>query len=126
MPTIPGMNLLSMALTVIQRQTLQYFQFDGRSLSVIGQDVTAYKTVIDLVGSWQPVPRNLYMSLGLDLQKDYFTFYTSNNLLDITRDVSGDQVAFMGKRYQVQSANDWYQMDGWKGILCVNLGASNG
>jgi len=126
MPTIPGMNLLSMALTVIQRQTLQYFQFDGRSLSVIGQDVTAYKTVIDLVGSWQPVPRNLYMSLGLDLQKDYFTFYTSNNLLDITRDVSGDQVAFMGKRYQVQSANDWYQMDGWKGILCVNLGVSNG
>jgi hypothetical protein len=58
----------------------------------------------------------------LDLQKDYFTFYLSNNILDIQRDISGDQVSFMGKRFQVESSNDWYQLDGWKGMLCVDLG----
>ena len=123
MSGIPGQNLLNMALTVIAKQTIQYYQYSSRSLNVIGQDVTLYLDVVNIVGSWQPVPRNLYMSYGLDLQKEYFTFYTSNNVLDIERDVSGDQVAFLGKLYQCQSNIDWYNLDGWKGILCVHIGA---
>ena len=118
--------MLNMALTVISKQTIQYYQYSGRTLNAVGQDVTTYLSVVNLVGSWQPVPRKLYIVYGLDLQKDYFTFYTSNNLLDITRDVSGDQIAFMGRRYQVESDNDWFQLDGWKGVLCVDLGADNG
>lgn len=123
MTYIPGQNILNMALTVIWRQTLMYYQYVSRSLNSVGQDVTVYASPVELVGSWQPVPRKLYVIYGLDLQKDYFTFYTSNNLLDITRDVSGDQISFMGRRYQVESDNDWYQLDGWKGVLCVDLGA---
>lgn len=122
MPNIPGQNLLNMALTVISRQSLTYYKFAARTLNIIGQDITIYDTPITLVGSWQPVPRKLYQQYGLDLQKDYFTFYTSNNVLDLERDISGDQVAFNGKRYQCESDNDWYQMDGWKGILCVHIG----
>ena len=122
---IPGQNILNMASQLIVFQTIQYYQFESRSLNAIGQDVTIYHPSIDLKGSWQPVPRKLYIIYGLDLQKDYFTFYTSNNLLDITRDVSGDQISFMGRRYQVESDNDWYQLDGWKGVLCVDLGADN-
>jgi len=119
---IPGQNLLNMCLTVIAQQTIQYYQFESRALNAVGQDITTYQSVVNIVGSWQPVPRNLYEQYGLDLQKDYFTFYSSNNLLDITRDVSGDQVQFNNRRYQVESANDWYQLDGWKGVLCVGLG----
>jgi hypothetical protein len=116
---IPGQNLLNMALTIIHKQEIQYYQFDSRSLNDIGQEVTVYKSAVTIVGSWQPVPRHLYMQFGLDLQKDYFTFYTSNDVLDVTRDVSGDQVSFQGRRYQCESNNDWYKLDGWKGILCV-------
>ena len=119
---IPGINLLNMALTIIAKQTLSYYQFVSRGLNSVGQDITVYASPINLVGSWQPVPRNLYEVYGLDLQKDYFTFYSSNNILDIQRDISGDQVVFMGKRYQVESSNDWFQLDGWKGMLCVDLG----
>jgi hypothetical protein len=118
---IPGSNLLNMALTIIAKQTIQYYKFLSRSENSIGQDVTVYDTAVNIVGSWQPVPRNLYQVYGLDLQKDYFTFYTSNDLLDISRDVSGDQVAFNGVRYQCESNTDWYQLDGWKGILCVGI-----
>ena len=121
MSNIPGQNLLNMALTVIQRQTITYYQYVSRSLNAVGQDVTVYAAPVSIVGSWQPVPRQLYMSYGLDLQKDYFTFYTSNNLLDIERDVSGDQLVFNGARYQCQSNNDWFALDGWKGILCVKI-----
>ena len=122
---VPGINLLNIASRIIVFQTIQYFQYVSRAVNVIGQDVTTYATVVNIVGSWQPVPRKLYEIYGLDLQKDYFTFYTSNNLLDITRDVSGDQIAFRGRRFQVESGNDWFQLDGWKGVLCVDLGPDN-
>ena len=120
--SVPGVNLLNMALRVISQQTVQYYQFLSRSLNSVGQDIATYASPIDIVGSWQPVPRQLYIQYGLDLQKNYFTLYTSNNVLDITRDISGDQVSYLGNRYQVESNNDWYQLDGWKGILCVALG----
>lgn len=123
---VPGMNLLNMALTVIQQQTVDYYQYNTRTLNAVGQYVTTYKSMVNIVGSWQPVPRHLYPIYNLDLQKSYFTFYTSNNVLDVTRDVSGDQIVYKGRRYQVESNNDWYQEDGWKGMLCVDIGASSG
>ncbi len=118
---VPGQNILRMALTLIHKQCLLYYQYSSRALNSVGQDVTTYLAPVSMYGSWQPVNRKLYITYGLDLQKDYFTFYTSNNVLDITRDVSGDQLVFMGRRYQVESNNDWFQLDGWKGILCVDL-----
>lgn len=125
MANVPGANLLNMAMTIIREQTVQYYRFESRLLNLVGQYVTTYEAMIELVGSWQPVPRTLYASLNLSFQKDYFTFYTSNDILDITRDTSADQIEFMGKRYQVESNNDWYQLDGWKGVLCCNIGVDD-
>ena len=125
MPNIPGQNLLNMALTVIQQQTVQYYQYSTRSLNAVGQDVTVYLHAVNIVGSWQPVPKDLYQSYGLDLQKEYFTLYTSNNVLDINRDVSGDQVVFNNFRYQCQSDVEWFALDGWKAVLCVYIGAAS-
>ena|SRR5271156_1540617 len=119
---IPGQNLLNMALRLIARQGITYYKFAGRILNSVGQDITIYGPPQTIVGSWQPVPRALYQTYGLDLQKDYFTFYTSNNILDIDRDISADQIAFNGQRYQCESDNDWYPMDGWKGVLCIHIG----
>lgn len=99
---IPGANILNMALTIIAKQTVIYYKYLSRSVNAVGQNVTLYDLPMNVVGSWQPVPRNLYMVYGLDLQKEYFTFYTSNDLLDIQRDVSGDQLVFGGQRYQVE------------------------
>lgn len=119
---IPGQNLLNMALTVIAKQPISYYQFAGRTQNNIGQDVTIYNPVRKIYGSWQPIPRKLYEQLGLDWNKDYFMLYTSNNTLDVTRDISGDQVAFNGQRYQCESNNEWFGLDGWNGIICVHIG----
>lgn len=122
MSVIPGQNLLAMALTLIAHQNLIYYRAIGRELNDLGQYVTIFDTGIELYGSWQPVPRQLYMQYGLDLQKDYFTFYTSNDILDLARDITADQVAFNSELFQVESNNDWYALDGWKGILCIRIG----
>ena len=119
---IPGQNLLNMAFRLISPQTVIYYHDAGRILNVSGQDVTQYGPGIPMWGSFQPVPRKLYQVYGLDLQKEYYTFYTSNNILDVERDLSGDQIAYNGQRYQCESDNDWFTMDGWKGVLCIRLG----
>ena len=119
---IPGQDLLKMALTMIYRQNLTYYKAVGRTLNSVGQYVTEFAQGVIMSGSWQPVPRQLYMQYGLDLQKDYYTFYTSNNVIDLDRNVSADQVAFNGQLFQVESNNDWFALDGWKGILCIHIG----
>lgn len=116
---VPGSNLLNLALSVIAKQTLTYYQATGRTLNAVGQEITTYASPVTVMGSFQPVPRILYEKYGLDFQKSYFTFYASVNLIDIQRDVSADQIAFGSQRYQCLSSNDWFAVDGWKGILCV-------
>ena len=66
------------------------------------------------------MPRILMMHYGLDMQKDYYTFYTSNNVIDLDRDVTADQVAFDGQLFQVESDNDWYKLDGWNSAQLIS------
>ena len=122
---IPGSNLLNVALTVIAAQTVMYLRELSRALNDIGQDVTTYALPVEIKGSFQPVPRKLYAQYGLDFQKSYFTLYSSTNIIDVGRDVSGDKIVFNGRLFQCESNNDWYSEDGWKGVLCVDIGSSN-
>lgn len=118
---IPGSNLLGRALKVIAKQTLSYYKFAGRTLNDVGQDITAYDAPVDIKGSFQAVNQSLYEMNGLDLQKSYFIFYVEQGLMDIERDTSGDQLEFFGRRYQVQSNAEWIDIDGWIGLLCVEV-----
>lgn len=123
---IPGSNILNQAFSIIAKQELIYYRYVGRVINAVGQNVTTYARGTALLGSFQPVPRSLYQTLGLDLTKTYYTFYVSADLLDIERDITGDQLAFQGQRYQCESNNDWFNIDGWKGILCVRVGLDSG
>lgn len=118
---VPGSNLLNRALRLIVSQMVTYYRFISRSVNSVGQDVTLYADPVTLYGSFQAVDRKLYDQYGLDLQRSYYTFYSSNNITDVGRDVSGDQLVFSGQLFQVESNNDWFKVDGWKGILCVAL-----
>lgn len=118
---IPGINLLNKALTIIAKQQVEYVKFLERNLNDEGIWVPTYLPPAPLLGSFQAVPRRLYQQYGLDLQKNYATFYVSANLTDLRRDVSCDQISYDGKVYAVESANDWFAMDGWEGVLCVEV-----
>lgn len=122
---IPGLNLLDVALSVIQPQQLTYYQATGRTENAVRQYATTYAAPATIYGSFQPVSRALYQVYNLDLQKSYFVLYTSSNVIDIERDLSADQISYAGKRYQCLSDQpDWLVQDGWKGVLCVFSGAS--
>lgn len=120
---IPGSNLLNMAFQIIAKQTVIYYQYASRITNAIGYEVTTYESGVTLSGSFQPVPRSLYSQYGLDLQKSYFTFYVSKNILDLERNVSGDQISFNGSRFQCESNVEWFNIDGWTSVLCVEIEA---
>lgn len=118
---IPGINLLNKAMMVIAKQQVLYTKFMDRTKNDEGIWVPNYLPPAPLMGSFQAVPRRMYEFYGLDAQKNYATFYVSANLTDLARDVSCDQIYYAGKAYAVESANDWFAMDGWEGVLCVEV-----
>ena len=119
---IPGSNLLVTALSVISQQTVTLHKFVERETNEYGLDVTTYAEPVSIMGSMQPIARNLYDQYGLDLSKNYYNFYTKFDVQDVRRDTSGDMITFNGLQFQVLSALDWAAVDGWKGLLIVEIG----
>ena len=112
-------NIHNMAMTIQKKQTLAWRKTTGDTINEIGYAVTTYSPAVNIIGSFQPVPKSVYQQYGLDFQKSYFTFYTNNAIGDITRGVSGDQFDYKGCTYQCLSLNDWFDFGGWIGVLCV-------
>lgn len=121
---VPGSNLLAMALRVIAPQSVLYSRFVSRTANAAGKYVTTYADPVSLQGSFQAVPRNLYQQFGLDLQKNYNAFYASQNIIDVNRNVSGDQLTYQGRKYQCESITPWFFQDGWVGVLVVDIGVA--
>lgn len=114
-------NVLNQAFNAIPKQAFTYYAFTARVTNDVGYDVAAYAPAVTLCGSIQAIPRSAYQNMGLDFQKNYVNVYVSKAMLDIDRDVSGDQIAYGGKRFQCVSATDWQPMDGWLAMLCVEV-----
>jgi hypothetical protein len=116
---VPGSNLLIQAFAMIAQTVIKWYPAAGRYLNSVGQDVTYYLDPVTIKCSFQPVPRNLYQTLGLDLQKQYFKVFAPFNLDDVARDVSSDQVVFRNQVFQCLSAQEWFNIDGWVEMLVV-------
>jgi hypothetical protein len=118
---IPGVNLLALAQSVIGTQTVTYYRFTGRTNNTIGQFVSSFAEPVEIQGSFQPVSRQKYAEYGLDVTRNYAWFYSTTPIADVNRDRAGDQLVFDGKRFEVSGANDWSAIDGWNGVLVVQV-----
>jgi len=118
---VPSSNILSQALTAIRCEVIQYFAAASRTVNDVGEWLTTYNIPLTVYGSFQPVPKRLYEELGLDLAKSYYVFYSLQRIIDIKRDVSNDQLLYMGERFQCESNTGWYREDGWDAVLCCKL-----
>ena len=122
MSNVPGSNLLKKAFKVISKDSFIYRQFKVRITNSIGIDIPDYEPDIELKGSIQAVPRRLYQLHGLDWKKNYIMIYSSDTIKGVNRDTTGDRVVFDGKLFQVLDENDWTPIDGWNGVMCVEVG----
>lgn len=138
---IPGSNILSLALTVIASQVVNWFAFASSTDGSTGLVVSTYAVPQTVPrGSVQPVPRSRYEAYGLDWAKSYVTWYVPNvNALPITRDPSGNGdviewpvnldgslIAGKTRRYQIVGDDPWQNIDGWTGVICLDIGVGTG
>lgn len=123
----PGSNLLQMALRMMGKANVMYFKDIGRTTDATGRDVTSFAVGVMIdTGQVQAVPRGKYQFLGLDFTKNYVTWYVpALDVRDVTRGNSGDEFEFNGRRYRVESDNDWLAIDGWIGALAIDIGAAH-
>ncbi len=118
---IPGGNILNLALTIIAKQPMQYVAYTGRTVVANGDYVPAYTTPVNILGQIQPVQRNLYGQLGLDFQRNYFTVFVPQNVVDVNRGTASDQIIYKGMTLQALSNMPWVQMDGWMQTTFVQV-----
>lgn len=117
----PGSNIFLLASSVIALQDITYSRFTGRTQNAAYQYVSSYATPITIQGSFQPIQRSVYQEYGLDFQKNYAMVYTDKSILDVQRDISGDKMAYAGRNYECLSNLYIYDLDGWVGVLVVQI-----
>lgn len=119
--TVPGSNLLKKAFKIVKKDTFIFRQFKSREPNSIGIDVPVFEPDTSLKGSVQAVPRRLYQQHGLDWKKKYIMIYSEDVIEGVDRGTSGDRIVWNGKLYQVLDENDWSLIDGWNGVMCVEV-----
>lgn len=119
--SIPGSNLLNRALSVIKPDNVTYRKFKRRTTNSVGIYVEEYESDVEVKASVQAVSNYVYKELGLDFQKAYVRIYISVDVIDLSRDVSGDRFIIFGNTYQLMSSGMWFPIDGWVGLTAVQI-----
>lgn len=117
-----GTNLLGLALAALGGQTVEWHRFKDRTQNSRGQWITEYHEPADIFGSWQPVDAQAVKELGLDTTKRYHNLYTSHPVDNVNRGQAPDLIIVNDRRHEVVGNTDWYQQNGWRGLLCVEVG----
>ena len=117
-----GSNILKLALSVIPSQTVGYIEFLGKVVNSAGYDIPTYANMRQIKGSFQPVDTKYYAQMGLDFTKNYAMWYDPISITrDVDRDTTSDKIYFGGKTWQALGANDWRCVDGWRGVMFVQV-----
>lgn len=122
----PGSNLLAQALRIIAPTDIYYRKFTGRVQNSQAQFISAFGDPLVIGASVQRVPRTQYIQYGLEFQRNYVNVYASQDMVDLDRDTSGDQFAWGGKLWQLESQGTWFVQDGWALCLAVDIGQAVG
>ncbi|WYC18583.1 putative structural protein [Pseudomonas phage vB_PaeM_H24-1] len=121
---IPGANLLRMAFGVIGTQIVKYRKFEQRVKNDQAQYVSMFEEPFDLAASVQRVRRDQYVQFNLEFQRNYVLIFANFEMVDLDRDVAGDQFLWTGRVFQLESQGSWFYQDGWGVCLAVDIGAA--
>lgn len=114
-------NLLQKALNIIPPETFQYEKFEGEGINEMGIMIPTYADPITVSGSVQSPENALYEQLGLSLEKNYKIFYGSSKIKGNEAQSQPDRFIYQGKTYETIKNADWFNYDGWCGVLTVEV-----
>lgn len=114
-------NLLQKALNLIPPVSFEYEQFIGEQANEMAIMVPTYAEPVTIKGSVQSPENSLYEQLGLSLDKNYKIFYGSAAIKGNETRPQPDRFIYDGKTYETVKNSDWFNYDGWCGVLAVEI-----
>lgn len=117
-------NLLKKALKLIPGESYQYIKFLGEEPNAMGVMIPTYAEAVTITpanGMVQSPENSLYQQLGLDLDKNYKIFYGAVSIKGNEEQPQPDRFIYDGKTFETVRNTDWFNYDGWCGVLAVEL-----
>ncbi|MBQ2284583.1 MAG: hypothetical protein II244_02825 [Clostridia bacterium] len=117
-------NLLKKALKLIPGESYQYLKYQGEIINDFGISVPSYATPVIITpqnGIVQSPENSLYQQLGLSLDKNYKIFYGATSILGNEAQPQPDRFIYDGKTFETVRNTDWFNYDGWCGVLAVEI-----
>lgn len=122
-------NLLKQALKLIPGESYQYLEYIGETANAMGINVPTYADAVTItpdMGMAQSPENSLYQQLGLSLDKDYKIFYGAVNIQGNEEQPQPDRFIYQGKTYETVRNTNWFNYDGWCGVLAVEVKRKRG
>lgn len=117
-------NLLKKALKLIPGESYQYLKYQGEQINALGISVPSYAEAVTITpanGMVQSPDNSIYSQLGLSLDKNYKIFYGAVSILGNEAQPQPDRFIYDGKVFETIRNADWFNYDGWCGVLAVEL-----
>lgn len=114
-------NLLNIALKLIPGESFTYYRYKGETIDTMGRKIPSYEEGQVIYGSVQSLDNSLYQQLGLDLAKNYKIFYGADDIKGNAEQSQPDKFEYAGKTYEIVRNANWFNYDGWAGVLAVEI-----
>lgn len=123
-------QILSKALRIIRRSSVEYRVYSGDSTNDYGIAIKTYGEWTHAEGIVEPgivsafggknISEKDYEFLGFDWSRYYVTAWLRGaNLSNIHSDTGTDQIRYNGKIFNVIQIANWSEYDGWQRCYCV-------
>ena len=112
-------NLLQKALKLIPSESFYYEKFTDETANSSGIMAPTYAMPVLVHGSVQSPENSLYQQMGLDLDKNYKIFYGSLDINGNETQTQPDRFIYKGKVFETVKNTNWFNYDGWCGVLAV-------
>jgi hypothetical protein len=119
-------NLLNKALNLIPPESYLYYEFLGDTVNELGIKAPTYAAPKTIRGSVQSPENSLYQQLGLSLDKNYKIFYGAISIKGNETQPQPDRFLYDGKLFEVVKNTNWFNYDGWSGVLAIEIKNTRG
>ena len=124
--SVPGLNLLGLALTAIGSQPVVWIPWASNATLPDGMVVSNFAPPQTITtGSVQAVPRTRYAAMGLDYTRNYVTWFTPAAVRGVERDRTPDRFIWGGRLFDVVTVTAWAAQDGWSEVVGIDVGPSD-
>lgn len=118
------LNLLPIAMNATAilgcNKSFLYYEYLGNELKG-GRDIPRFAEPIPMKGSVQAVSNKTYEQLGLDLNKNYKTVFSTALIASMAEEIQPDRIVYENRTYEVVENKNWYETNGYTKILVVEL-----